>query len=262
LSLVSKIWVQFHAYLSRKRLLEGSENEGSNVKRVLVLVTAAVLVAGCAVNTVSTQGFSGMADQTRVLLMPPDIKYYLLTASGITEPQAEWTAQAREAFGDAFENFSRDSGFTFDSSHQAELSDTAIEYDQLHSAVGATIVANHYGPIKLPSKKDQTTSEYTFDWSLGSGVGDLTEDSDADYALFVYFRDYQASGGRVAMAVFAALLNTAIYTGHQGGFASLVDLKTGDVVWFNNIPAVQGNMRTREGADKIVEKLFAGLTAG
>ena len=82
---------------------------------------------------------------------------------------------------------------------------------------------------------------------------------EADYALFVYYRDYQASGGRVGMAILAAALNVALYAGHQGGFTSLVDLKTGKVVWYNNVAASAGDLRTDGGAKKIVGQLFEGL---
>jgi hypothetical protein len=110
----------------------------------------------------------------------------------------------------------------------------------------------------LPSKLTEDNS-YIFDWSLGSEVADLNPESDERYALFVFYRDYQASGGRVGMAVFAALLGASVYTGHQGGFASLVDLESGKVVWFNNVPLAQGDMRSPEGARRLVEQLFEDL---
>ena len=62
------------------------------------------------------------------------------------------------------------------------------------------------------------------------------------------------------MAVFAALLGASMYTGHQTGFASLVDLNDGKVVWFNYLPISQGEMRTEEGAGRIVDQLLSTLT--
>ena len=80
--------------------------------------------------------------------------------------------------------------------------------------------------MKLPSKGEN------FDWSLGPGVASIGQQHDADYALFVHYRDYQASGGRVAFAILAAAAGVGVPMGGEMGFASLVDLKTGDIVWF------------------------------
>ena len=61
------------------------------------------------------------------------------------------------------------------------------------------------------------------------------------------------------MAILAAALSVPVYFGHQGGFASLVELKTGNIVWYNNVPAATGDLRTDVGAEKIVGQLFKGL---
>lgn len=222
-------------------------------RRIGTIVCVAWLVSGCVTNNLATSGFTTLAPQAPVLLMPPDIKYYRVTASGLTEPNADWTDQARAAFDNAFRAFSAQHALAVEKTTNVELSDRAVEYDKLHSAVGATILANHFGPLKLPAK------ENAFDWSLGSKISDLGMSEGQRYALFVHYRDYQASGGRVGVAVFASLLGAAVYTGHQTGFASLVDLQSGDVVWFNQVPLAQGDMRQPAGAERLVSQLFATL---
>ena len=87
----------------------------------------------------------------------------------------------------------------------------------------------------LPTKKE-------FDWSLGSGTRALADEYDADYALFVTMRDSFASGGRAALIVFGAILGVGIRGGSRYGFASLVDLRTGDIVWFNQLASGLGNV--------------------
>lgn len=187
--------------------------------------------------------------------MPPDIKFYRVTASGLTEPILEWTTQARESFDASINSFSLSNDLRLARVAREELSAQATQYDRLHAAVGQTILINHYGTTPLPGKNE------AFDWSLGEGVGELAGDTHKDYALFVHYRDYQAGGGRVGVAVFAAVLGVPVYTGHQGGFASLVDLRSGDVVWFNNVPASQGDMRSEDGAQRLVNQLLADLPA-
>jgi hypothetical protein len=133
------------------------------------------------------------------------------------------------------------------------LSETELAYERLHAAVGTTILLSHYGPMKLPTKAG------SFDWSLGDGVSAIKEKYGADYALFSHYRDTNASGGRVAMAVLFAAAGVGLQTGGQGGFASLVDLSTGEVVWFNNVAAGSGDLRTPNGAQTVVRQLFSGL---
>ena len=78
------------------------------------------------------------------------------------------------------------------------------------------------------------------------------------YALAVY-KSPTLADMRHAKAVLGALLGVGVYTGHQGGFASLMDLQTGDIVWFNNLALAQGNMRDDDGAKRLVEQLLDGL---
>jgi len=219
-----------------------------------ILVGTLLLLSGCVVQNVATNdGFTALENQSRILLMPPDIKYYRVTASGITEPNADWTQSARTQFDSAFQKFEEINALEVIEASPEELSDIAVEYDKLHSAVGNTILINHFGMTKLPAK------DGAFDWSLGQGVSDLLAMNNERYALFVHYRDYQASGGRVGVAIFASLLGATVYTGHQAGFASLVDLNTGEVVWFNHVPLARGDMRSEKGAGQLVDQLFASL---
>ena len=87
----------------------------------------------------------------------------------------------------------------------------------------------------------------------------IGETFDADYALFTFYRDYQATEGRVAFAMLAAVVGVSVSAGSEGGFASLVDLKTGEIVWFSLVRAGSGELRDSTGAAAAVEQLFANL---
>ena len=78
----------------------------------------------------------------------------------------------------------------------------------------------------------------------------------SDYALFVFLRDSYVSAGRVAVQIFAAAFGVGISGGTQVGFASLVDLKTGDVVWFNRLVSTSGDLRTADAAEKTISGLL------
>jgi hypothetical protein len=53
-----------------------------------------------------------------------------------------------------------------------------------------------------------------------------------------------------------------VATGYEGGFASLVDLRTGDIVWFNTVAAGAGELRDPAGAKVAVEGLFKDIPRG
>lgn len=216
-----------------------------------------VALSGCATTQMATQGVNNLSGGARVAVIRPDIKYYRVTAGGVPELAPDWTESARREFDLAFADYVAEAKLQVSSPAADSISDELHEFSGLHSAVGTTIQNHHFGPIKLPSKRVGRSRDYNFDWSLGAGMSDLG--LDADYALFIYYRDYQASGGRVGMVILAAAFNISLYAGHQGGFASLVDLRDGTVVWYNNVPSSSGDLRTDQGAQRIVRQLFEGL---
>ena len=89
-----------------------------------------------------------------------------------------------------------------------------------------------------------------------------------DYALFLYAQDSYASGGRIAMQVLGiagcliGLCAPQIGGGSQFAYASLVDLRTGEVVWFNVLQSQLGDIRTQEGAAQMVDRLLGRMRAG
>ncbi|MDH3303672.1 MAG: hypothetical protein OEM50_03235 [Gammaproteobacteria bacterium] len=223
--------------------------------RLAALSTSILMLSGCVVssNVQQIDRLESVGENPRIVMMPPDVKYYLLTASGVPEPNVEWTTAARENFRAAMTDYAASIGTDLVFVGSDSLSEDEIRYEALHSAVGSSLLNHHFGMMKLPSKNGK------FDWSLGPDIASIGEDHDADYALFVYYRDYQASGGRVALAVLAAAVGAGVATGSEHGFASLVDLKSGDIVWFNVVNAGAGELRNKDGAVTAVRTLFKDI---
>ncbi len=73
------------------------------------------------------------------------------------------------------------------------------------------------------------------DWTLGSGTNLLRDRYGADYAMFMYLHDTYTSAGRAFVMLGAAALGVGMQGGQQLGYTSLVDLRTGKMVWFNRI---------------------------
>lgn len=223
--------------------------------KILFLVTV-LFLAGCAAapsNVQKIDKLEAVGDDPRIVLMPPDVRYYLVTAGGVPEPHEEWTTAAQTNFVTAAEAYAQSIGADLRTIDKDNLSEDEIRYETLHSAVGGALLTHYFGGMKLPSKGEN------FDWSLGPGVASIGQQHDADYALFVHYRDYQASGGRVAFAILAAAAGVGVPMGGEMGFASLVDLKSGDIVWFNRVIAGSGELRKPDGAAATVNGLLAGI---
>lgn len=193
----------------------------------------------------------------RVLVMSPDVELSELTAGGLLEPKADWTQEAKGHVIAALREELQAKGTPVVHQPPANNPTEETAYSQfikLHDAVGGAILLHKYVlAYRLPTKEGK------FDWSLGRGVEPLRERVGADYALFVFLRDSYASPGRVALIVGAALLGVGIPGGQQRGFASLVDLRTGDVIWFNRLLDPGGDLRTREPARKAIRTLLTDL---
>jgi len=57
----------------------------------------------------------------------------------------------------------------------------------------------------------------------------------------------------------AAILGVGVPGGRQISFASLVDLDTGDIVWFNFLVSGTGDLRDPNSARDSVDSLLAGF---
>ncbi len=218
---------------------------------------SAALMVGCVQTPLRVaEPVDARVGADRVLVMPPDVQLSELTAGGLNEPRADWTATARANVLQALEAFLRERQDMLVEYQKPDAGSTAFHtHDQLtklHEAVGRAIVLHYYYPVfKLPTKGDK------FDYSLGSGATSLAEAHDCRYGLFIYVRDSYSSSGRIAAMVLAAAFNIQLQGGTQVGFASLVDLQTGEVVWFNRLYRGVGDLRTTASTQETVEALLA-----
>ncbi len=236
------------------------------INRVLVL--AAVLACGACTSTKNQASgdFKPPQGDYRVIVMRPDIAVSLLTAGGTLEPREDWTNTARENVLAAVKKQQLSKGGT---TKVATTRDEAggspeqvLELERLHEAVGLSIKLHKYLPYAaLPTKKDR------FDWTLGDSAVQYGKASGYDYALFLFARDSFSSGGRAAIQALGFLGCAVGFCmipsgGIQQGFASLVDLKSGNVVWFNYLVSEVGDIRTPVGANDMVKRLLVEHARG
>lgn len=224
-----------------------------------IVLIASFALSGCVTTTFRTKpNLTRDTADLRVLLMPVDIELSELSAGGVTEPNAEWTAKAEKHVLASIEKTLRKNKTTLvnyvATADGRDPMHPHVQLVKLHEAVGQTILTHKYRPaLRLPNKVD------VFDWTLGPGVGALGNEFDTDYAMFVFIRDSYTSAGRAVVMVLTAALGVAIPGGQQVGFASLVDLRTGELVWFNVLARGHGDLRSPEAADETVSALLQDL---
>lgn len=202
----------------------------------------------------SLPGFTFAArGDVRVLVVEQEIKVGEQTAAGLSRPHADWTDAARRALGAAVTDI-----FTKQKMQLIALSATEGEggalvhdYRKLFDAVAQSVISYKLLPDdRLPTKSGR------FDWTLGPGVAELAQSQKADYALFYGTTDGYASASRARIEALGTAFGADIDAGEHRGYAGLVDLKTGDLIWLKVDARMRGDVRTAEGAKRRAGQLF------
>ena len=211
----------------------------------------------------------------KLLVLRPDVTVGSITTGGMVEPRADWTDQARASIVEALrEQQAARGGHVQIIEHRNELPgvspDELADVERLNAAVDESIVIHKYLGDYLPTKRGRG-----LDWTVGDGAIQLGRKTGYDYALFLHAEDQVASTGRIVLGVLgAAGCIVGFCAPNVGGatqldYASLVDLKTGEVVWFNvvdaasQVPGIKfGDLRTPAGAAQMVERLLGRMKPG
>ena len=211
----------------------------------------------------------------KLLVLRPDVTVGSLTTGGMVEPRADWTEQARTNIIAALraQQAARGGKLTI-VEHRNELAGVPeqelADVERLNFVVDESIVEHKYLGNYLPTKRRSG-----LDWTLGEDAVRLGQKSGYDYALFLHAEDEVASKGRIALGVLGlagcilGFCAPNVGGAEQLDYASLVDLRTGDVVWFNvvdaasQVPGIKfGDLRTPEGAAQMVERLLGRMKPG
>ena len=242
------------------------------MRRVSLIVAGSALTLSACVQTrqYADVEFTPPQGDYKLLVMRPDVSVGSVTTGGMVEPRADWTEQARLNLITALKAQQATRGGDVvimdrrDSLPGIEP-ETVAELERLHYAVGQSIALHRYSGRYLPTKRGKG-----LDWTLGQDAVTLGQRSGMDYALFLY-----ASTGRVALQVLGVagcvvgFCAPNIGGGGQFAYASLVDLRSGEVVWFNvlqtgtQIAGINmGDIRKPEGAAQMVERLLDRMKPG
>ena len=235
-----------------------------------VLMVTAVLVASLTLPATShaqsrqsltkTDFAFPAAGQVRVVLFRPDVSVGEQSTGGLEQANAGWTEQAREELTKALGKAQADRNIELKLMPELDGDDakTMSDYRKLFKTVADSVIKHRLFTIDpLPTKQAK------FDWTLGPGTARLGELGAGDYGLFFYTLDSYESGSKRLVR----LLTSPAETVGQSvgpveinmGYAGLVDLKSGDLVWINVDVKMAGDVRTAEGATLRISELLEGF---
>lgn len=249
------------------------------MRRSLLLAGAAAaslsLSACVQTRQVADLQFTPPQGDYKLLVLRPDVTVGSVTTGGVVEPRADWTEQARKNLVHALrQQQAARGGKTLVLERRDGLpgvpAEQVAEIERLHAAVTQSIALHKYLGYNLPTKRRRD-----LEWTLGQDAVRFGQRTGYDYAMFLYAEDSFASGGRVALQVlgiagcFVGFCAPNVGGGGELAYASLVDLRTGEVVWFNVLQAgsqiagiKMGDIRSPEGAAQMVERLLGRMKPG
>jgi hypothetical protein len=211
----------------------------------------------------------------KLLVLRPDVSVGSVTTGGMTEPRADWTEEARTNLIAALKAQQAERGgkvLVAERRGDVPGADTAsvAEIERLNYVVDESIVLHKYLGAYLPTKRRRG-----LDYTLGQEAVDFGRKTGFDYMLFLHAEDSFSSKGRIALQVlgiagcFIGFCAPNIGGGGQLAYASLVDLHTGEVVWFNvlmtgtQVAGINmGDIRTPEGAAQMIDRLLGRMKPG
>ncbi len=224
----------------------------------VVLMIAAPTFVSAQEKTGVRDGFELKPGTARILLLEPSVRVGSQSTGGMFEPNADWTKQARENIERELKRVqgslgNQVVGLEFDGSPQTA---PLKKYHALFGAVaGSVLEYQFFKGNRLPSKK----MDKSFNWTMGSEIKELAALQGFDYILLVRTKDAYGSTGRKILQIVGMLGGVGVTSGEHIGYAGLIDVKTGNLVWLNADLQMGGDVRDPAGAEKRVEQLLEGF---
>lgn len=229
----------------------------------LFVVFAAVVIAGlagCSASNGPAATVRPVLDwpraAKRIVIVQPDIVLGLVTTGGLIEPQADWSALARSLL------------LTDITAHLREKGIDPVVADPSTGEQNARLMRLYTALTtggEGPGTRADLRKRAPLRDCLGPETARLAARYDADYGLLLLLRDNYTSTGRVAANVAASVV-VAVLTGGYAGKTysdasrmaqiSLVDLRSGVVVWTKKRTRDKGNLREAGDAQNFVRALL------
>ncbi len=222
----------------------------------LILMAASVLAtpalaAMSAVNPALTQNLA--ARPKKIVLLPPQVFVYELSAGGVPTRMADWEATARDNIVAAATRLSQQAGFELVPAPTLDplLADQLEAHIGLYDRVAQSVFVYGRGDQEAWAHKKNE-----FDYTVGPGLAFLREQTGADAALIVLGSDFISSGGRRAAFIAGLALGIVMPLGQSFITAGIVDLTTGDVLWMSFDSSLSMDSRAPADVDSLMRDLY------
>ncbi len=205
-----------------------------------------------------------------IILFSPDVQVGEQTVGGLDQPHAIWSQKAREGLINALSN----SQILRNKNMSARGLTVAFPALPIISEINAPDLPDYKALLKImvdaaiahklfPGNKLPSKSE-SFDWTLGPGMRQFGKDKSGkqdenSYALFLYSYDNFPSAARNKSMVISSLMGEKESGGTHIGYAGLIDVNTGDLLWLNVDLRSQGDVRSASGAQQRIARLLNGF---
>jgi len=233
--------------------------------KILLLVLLICFIPGCATTHRTNPKFAKYFETPKkVAIVTPDIKINKLTAGGVSELIDEWSEQAKgkvlSAMQSELKKFPYITVLRLDEEKlNTQDKDFFKEEKGLFNALAYSIVAHTYLPGSTFQHKISN-----FDYTFGEEISKLSMKAQSDALLFCAGTNYIWTAGRVCLAT-AGILVTAVTgvavivpAGPEWLAVSLVDAKTGDVLWFDYV-ILPGDLRDEYVDTQQMKRVFSSF---
>ncbi len=222
-----------------------------------VLIAASVmaspaLAAMSAINPALLQNLD--ARPKKIVLLPPQVFVFELSAGGVPTRMADWEAAARDNLSAAATRVAQESGL-FELLPAPPLA--PADLDRLDAHIGLyDRVAQSVFVYGRGEQSAWAHKKNEFDYTVGPGLAFLREQTGADAALIVLGADFISSGGRKAAFIAGLALGIIMPLGQSFMTAGIVDLKTGDVQWMSFDASSHMDSRNPADVDGLMRTLY------
>lgn len=233
------------------------------MRKLIFLVLMVFCLTGCSAMSYRTNKEFGDYFKVKkdVAILSPDMKIFRLTAGGVDQYQDGWSNASisfmREQLERELDTFDT---IRFESLDDRSLStadkDFLDEQKGIYYAVSHSVVTHTYEPATLFKHKVKN-----FDYTMGDELNRFKDIKDVDAILFVNGRNYIWTAGRASLALISGAVGAftgvtlPVPAGKEWLTASLVEVRTGNILWFNYLP-MPGDMRKEKTVRRLTKKLF------
>lgn len=230
----------------------------NTMTKLVAIFLGLSMLAGCAgvTSNVYTNPSAQVAPiKPKLIFVPADVEISIRNAGGDLELSAELSEQVSQAYNAAAMNLMFERGVQFIPYGTRGLKDEHVDVVREANTIMDSIQLSQTASGGIGSSRN---------FSLSEAARAEFKEYGADYVTFSVLRAATASGGRTAVAVFAAIGGVAVQTSDAQYRVAIFDVRDGQCIWANFDPLAlpDGNWIDADEEDwqEIIDKMYSGFS--